>query len=163
MRRKNSAVVHAKQSCGPQCDSPSPPSLLSSLPPPSTISAFPGGSDLPQGAPLKLLRSISHLLIINPEGPESTVLPRGGGDRSVHPCVCVCGGFTNWHFSIFSEERWGWQRTEKRLGVADEIFSNDECRLKTNCWCLITLGMTEEERRSVFVMCVWLFMYLCSC
>lgn len=146
----NLAVVHPKQGCGPQCD-PSLPSLPHSLPPsflPSIILAFPGGSDLPQDAPLKTL-TLNHTLINHkPEGPESTVLNQeGGGDRSVKE-----GGWRilqNWHFSIFLR-RWGQQQTEKRLGEADET-------LQMLVSDYFTLWMTEEERRSVWVTC------LCDC
>lgn len=70
-----------------------------SLPPPSTISAFPGGSDLLQGAPLKLLRSTTHLLIIN----RKDLRAQSYQEEEVTGVWGV--DFTNWHFSIVSKER----------------------------------------------------------
>lgn len=52
-----------------------------------------------QGAPLKLLRSITHLLIIN----RKDLRARSYQEEELKGALGG-GGFTNWHFLIFSRE-----------------------------------------------------------
>lgn len=137
-----------KQGCGPLCDFPS---ITPSLPPFSYHLSLLWRLDLPQGAPLKLIRSITHLLIINRKDPRAQSCQEGGGDRSVG------GILQNWHFSIFSEERWTWGRRADRETVrSGRQDSPATCHLKTNCCCPFTLPSEWLKKDWVCVTVQWL-------
>lgn len=134
-----------KQGCGPLCDFPS---ITPSLPPFFYHLSLLWRLDLPQGAPLKLIRSITHLLIINWKDPRAQSCQEGGGDRSV-------GGFYKtgtFQFSLRRGEREDDGRTEKRLGAADKTLQRRVIWRQTAAVRL--LYPLNDWRKTE---CVWLF------